>query len=85
VLHPDVTLRADQVICAAAAPAGVLGAKAVAGTFAGRAHAARLALIDGHPGAMWNVGGQPRGVFRFTIRYRSRFLQWDPGVRRRRL
>lgn len=28
---------------------------------------ARLALIDGAPGAVWAVGGRPRVVFRFTI------------------
>jgi len=67
VLHPDATLRADQVIFAAVAPAEVLGAEAVAGTFTGRAHAARLALIDGRPGAVWSVGGRPRVVFSFTI------------------
>lgn len=67
VLHPDVTLRADEVTVTAGAPAEVLGAEAVAGTFAGRARAARLALIDGRPGAVWSVGGQPRVVFRFTV------------------
>ena len=41
---------------------------AVADTFSGRARAARLALVDGAVGAVWAPGGQPRVVFRFTIR-----------------
>jgi RNA polymerase sigma-70 factor (ECF subfamily) len=44
-----------------------VGADAVAGTFSGRAQAARLALIDGRPGAVWSMGGKPRVVFRFTL------------------
>jgi RNA polymerase sigma-70 factor (ECF subfamily) len=43
------------------------GAEAVAQQFVGRAHAARLALIDGSAGAVWAQGGQPRTVFSFTI------------------
>jgi RNA polymerase sigma-70 factor (ECF subfamily) len=46
----------------------VVGAEAVAGTFAGRAQAARLATIDGLPGAVWIVGGEPRVVFEFEVR-----------------
>jgi hypothetical protein len=45
----------------------VRGAAAVAGTFAGRARAARPALIDGAPGLAWSQGGTPRVVFGFTI------------------
>ena len=45
----------------------VTGAQAVAETFAGRARIARLALIDGAPGAVWAQGGRPRVVFAFTI------------------
>jgi len=43
------------------------GGPASAGTFCGRAEAARLALIDGAPGIMWAQGGQIRVVFDFTI------------------
>jgi RNA polymerase sigma-70 factor (ECF subfamily) len=39
----------------------------VANTFSGRAQAARLALVDGAPGLVWAVGGEPRMVFGFTI------------------
>ncbi|GAB2665218.1 sigma-70 family RNA polymerase sigma factor [Nocardia goodfellowii] len=45
----------------------VRGAHAVAAFFAGRAHAARLALVDGVPGAVWWHRGRPKAVIRFTI------------------
>ncbi|MGH3464647.1 MAG: RNA polymerase subunit sigma-70, partial [Kribbellaceae bacterium] len=35
--------------------------------FAGRARAARPALIDGTAGLVWSQGGVPRVVFDFTI------------------
>ena len=47
--------------------AEVRGADAVAATFAGRAEAARLALVDGVPAAVWAPGGRPKVVFTFTI------------------
>ena len=43
------------------------GAGAVARTFAGRARAARLALVDGAVGLVWSQGGEPRVVFGFTV------------------
>jgi RNA polymerase sigma-70 factor (ECF subfamily) len=67
LLDPDVVLRADQAAVRAGASTEVRGAAAVAGTFSGRARAARPALVDGAPGAVWAVGGQPRVVFGFTI------------------
>ena len=69
VLDPDVVLRADRaaVRAAGASAQEVRGAPAVAGTFAGRARAARPALINGAAGAVWAPGGQPRVVFGFTI------------------
>jgi len=45
----------------------VTGARAVAGFFSGRAAAVRPALIDGAPGAVWTLRGEPRVVFAFTI------------------
>ncbi len=39
----------------------------MAGTFCGRAAAARPALIDGAAGAVWMRGGKPRVVFTFTV------------------
>jgi RNA polymerase sigma factor (sigma-70 family) len=67
LLAPDVVLRADPVTVRSGAAAEVLGADAVAGTFCGRARAARPALVDGVPGAVWAVNGRPRVVFRFTV------------------
>ena len=77
VLDPDVVLHADGVAVAAAAanqssgaPAfkpEIRGAAAVAETFRGRARAARQALVDGAPAAVWAPGGDPRAVFGFVI------------------
>jgi len=76
LLDPQVALRADAVAVGMAASrrdqgapalaAQVRGARAVAETFAGRAAAARLALVDGTVGATWAPGGKPRVVFRFV-------------------
>jgi len=67
LLDPDVVLRSDGAAAASGSPAEVLGAAAVARTFAGRARAARLALVDGIPGLVWAQGGVPRVVFGFTV------------------
>jgi len=77
LLDPDVVLRADRVAVDASATAQdtgaptlapeIHGAKAVAETFAGRARAAQLALVNGGAGAVWALGGTPRVVFDFTI------------------
>jgi RNA polymerase sigma factor (sigma-70 family) len=67
MLAPDVVVRADQVAVATGAEPEVRGADAVAGTFAGRAKAARVALIDGAFGLAWAPGEKPRVVFSFTI------------------
>ncbi|MBB6347729.1 RNA polymerase sigma-70 factor (ECF subfamily) [Nonomuraea muscovyensis] len=45
----------------------VRGGHEVAAFFAGRAQAARLALVDGVPAAVWSHRGQPKAVFTFTI------------------
>ncbi|MCT2582287.1 sigma-70 family RNA polymerase sigma factor [Actinophytocola gossypii] len=50
-----------------AAALDVRGAPAVASFFAGRAQAARLALVDGVPAAVWLHRGRPKAVFTFTI------------------
>ena len=39
----------------------------MAATFRGRATAARLALLGGAVGAVWQAGGQTRVAFRFTV------------------
>ena len=73
LLDPGAVLVADPaaVRMGAAAEWDVLaevrGADAVAATFAGRAEAARLALVDGVPAAVWAPGGRPKVVFTFTI------------------
>jgi RNA polymerase sigma-70 factor (ECF subfamily) len=67
LLDPDAVLRADRAAVQVGATEEVRGARAVAETFAGRARAARPALINGSAGLVWSRGGQPRVVFDFTI------------------
>lgn len=67
VLDPDVVLRSDSVAVLTGAPGEIRGAREMAETFAGRAKAAQLALVDGAAGLVWAPGGQPRAVFAFTI------------------
>jgi RNA polymerase sigma-70 factor (ECF subfamily) len=67
LLDPQVQLHADAAAVATGASELVSGAAAVAGTFSGRARAARLALVDGAPGAVWMQAGRARVVFAFTV------------------
>jgi hypothetical protein len=67
LLHPEVVLGADRAAVRAGAAGEVRGAAAVAGTFSGRARAARPALVDGTPGAVWAPGGRPRVAIGFTV------------------
>jgi RNA polymerase sigma factor (sigma-70 family) len=67
VLDPDVVLRADRAAVLMGASGEVRGAVAVAETFAGRARAARPALVNGAAGLVWAQGGRPRVVFAFTV------------------
>jgi ketosteroid isomerase-like protein len=67
LLAPDVVLPADAATVSTGAEPEVRRADAVARTFAGRARAARLALVDGAAGLVWSHGGQPRVVFAFTV------------------
>jgi RNA polymerase sigma factor (sigma-70 family) len=69
MLDPDVLLRADRAAVEMGAAREVRGAAGVAGTFSGRARAARLALVNGMAGIVWAAGGQARVVFEFTITY----------------
>jgi RNA polymerase sigma factor (sigma-70 family) len=66
LLDPSVVARADTAAVAAGAAPEVRGAAEVATTFAGRARAARPALLDGLVGLAWAPGGRPRVVFDFT-------------------
>jgi hypothetical protein len=82
LLDPDVVLRADAATVQTGAESEVRGADAVARTFAGRARAARLALVDGAVGLVWSQGGQPRVIFGFTVtggRITGIELLGDPG------
>jgi RNA polymerase sigma-70 factor (ECF subfamily) len=76
LLDPDATARADAAAVVAGAEAEVRGAAAVATTFAGRAKAARLALLDGAPGLVWTHRGEPRMVFAWM----SKTLAPEPSV-----
>jgi hypothetical protein len=77
MLDPDAVLRADRAAVEGAAVNSdrgapllapqVRGARAVAMALAGRATAAKVALIDGIPGAVWAPGGRPRAVFAFRV------------------
>lgn len=67
LLDPNAVYVADPVTVQMGSAAEIRGAGAVAATFAGRAEAARLALVDGVPAAVWAQGGQPKVVFNFTI------------------
>ncbi len=78
LLDPNVVLRADAVaveMATARAAAGaptlereIRGMDAVAQVFGGGAKAARLAQIDGSPGALVSIGGRPMAVFCFAVR-----------------
>lgn len=67
LLDPQAVVRADAAAVQTGAPAQVYGAAAVARTFAGRARAAQVALIDESPGLVWVNAGEVRVVFAFTI------------------
>ncbi len=78
LLNDDVVLRADHVAVETATARESYGAppfkevirggEQVARVFLGRAAAAKPALVDGMPGAVWAPGGKARGVFVFTSR-----------------
>lgn len=67
MLDPDVVVRADDGAAARGAVGLLRGAAEVAGTFSGRAQAARLALVDGLAGAVWAHDGRPQVVIAFTV------------------
>jgi RNA polymerase sigma factor (sigma-70 family) len=67
VLDPDVVVRADAEAVRVGAAREVRGAAAVAATFAGRARAARPALVNGAAGLVWAERGRPRVAFTFTV------------------
>jgi RNA polymerase sigma factor (sigma-70 family) len=76
VLDPNVVLHADPAAVELAKSRGrgapkidreVHGADAIANAFSGAARAARPALIDGMPGAVWLVHDKPRSAFVFQV------------------
>ena len=67
LLDPDVVLHADEAAVLIGAGREVRGAREVAQTFAGRARAARAALVDGAPALVWSQAGRPRMVFAFKF------------------
>ncbi len=67
LLDPDIVLEADTAAVRMGSPEEVRGAPAVAGTFSGRALGAQPALIDGAVGIVWEVGGNLKVAWDFTI------------------
>jgi RNA polymerase sigma-70 factor (ECF subfamily) len=63
----SIVVRADLDAVRAGASEEVRGAEAVAGTFSGRARAARAALVGGAVGLVWMQQGRASMVFDFTI------------------
>ena len=67
LLDPDAMVRADAAVMAMGGDPEVRGAAAVARYFAGRAKAARPALVNGAPSLVWSQGGKVRVVFGFEV------------------
>jgi RNA polymerase sigma-70 factor (ECF subfamily) len=67
VLDPDVVLRADAAVPELGGLERLAGASAVAGAFLGKAQAARVALLDGAPGAVFATDGELRGALEFVV------------------
>jgi RNA polymerase sigma-70 factor (ECF subfamily) len=68
VLDPDVVLRHDPRAVPAGASGEIRGAAVVASHFAGRAQAARAALVDGSVGVVVAPHGRLLGVLDLLIR-----------------
>jgi RNA polymerase sigma-70 factor (ECF subfamily) len=67
LLAPSAVLRADRSAAQMGIQAEINGGIEIAGQLVGKAHAARLAWIDGYPGAVWAHRGSVRATFGFTI------------------
>jgi RNA polymerase sigma-70 factor (ECF subfamily) len=67
LLSPDVELVADAVAIAMGGPRAQHGPHDVAAVFAGRARAARSALIDGVAGLVWSQGGTTKVAFDVSV------------------
>jgi RNA polymerase sigma factor (sigma-70 family) len=68
LLDPEAVVRVDAAALAMGGDAGtVTGGRAVAEFFAGRARAALPATIDGGAAAVWQLKGEVKVVFGFTV------------------
>ena len=67
VLDPDVVLRADAAVPVLGGLERLSGDEAVARAFLGKAQAARAALLDGAPGAVFAADGRLRGALEFVV------------------
>ncbi|MFZ3565527.1 sigma-70 family RNA polymerase sigma factor [Streptomyces sp. BH097] len=67
VLDPDVVVRSDAAAIAMGSEPEVIGARAVASLYAGRAKAARLALLDGSAGVVWTHAGTLKVAFAVEV------------------
>jgi RNA polymerase sigma factor (sigma-70 family) len=67
LLHPEAVLRYDAAAANMGSAENLRGADAVARFLSGKAKAARLVLVDGAPGWVWSLRGEPQVVFAFTV------------------
>jgi hypothetical protein len=67
VLDPHVVLRAGAAVPALGGLERLSGHEAVARAFLGKARAARAALLDGAPGAVFTLDGRLRGALEFVV------------------
>ncbi|MCX5537119.1 sigma-70 family RNA polymerase sigma factor [Streptomyces sp. NBC_00006] len=67
VLDPEVVVRSDAAAIAMGSEPEVIGARAVASLYAGRAKAARLALVDGTAGVVWTHAGTLKVAFAVEV------------------
>ncbi len=67
LLDPEAVVRADGAAVRMGSDALVMGARNVAENFAGRARAARPAVVDGGAGLAWLQQGETKVAFGFTI------------------
>lgn len=67
LLAPNAVLRADSAAAQMGIQSEINGRAEIAGQLLGKAHAARIAWIDGNPGAVWAHQGSVRATFGFAI------------------
>src|ERR671917_726496 len=67
VLDPNVVLRADAAVSALGGFQRLSGGQAVARAFLGKTRAARAALVDGAPCAVFISAGRLRGALEFIV------------------